>query len=395
MIVMRSAGSAGTDETQYKTMAKATKKKKKADQVFNNRKRRIFRNEIPVSEMVFGVVFLAMVMIVGAWFFTRYDDYDPAERDISMETLEADVVEDNLWRTPLEVWVEPGSAPSGGAMPAIDTGIFPPTILDGGWTMSSRVQEFTEENLYEKINGAADQYFKYGFRLAHFLSIKNADTGLEMYIEVYDMSEFKNALGIFAAQRGEDSVSERSGAFYYMTEAGALGIIGPYYFKLSGSENSKAAQDKALQMLDAMQDMPMDAEAAEDPLFAVMRDGMGVTFDAIAYEMKDVFQFSFAKDFWFATIDEEQGMRVFAHKSEDEETAAALFNQLVDAQLPDYELIDRTDDQAILKHKFLDEYFIAFYEGDTLTGVDGAADQDTMDQALDQLLGALADEQEG
>ncbi len=369
-------------------------KKKKKEPVFNQRKRKIFRNGIPVSEAIFGAIFVCFVVAMGVWFFAQEDAYDPSERDISMEILLEDVVEDNLWHTPLQRWTDPGAMGVGGAAAVIDTGIFPTEILDGGWQLSSRLQSFDESTLYEKINGGADQFFQYGFNVMHYVSLEDAASGLEMIVELYDMTNFRNAMGIFAAQRGSDeTVVQEGDAYFYLTQAGAMGIRDNYYFKLSGSENSEAAQNKAKQLLASFEELPAEANAT-DPIFVAFREALGVPFESIAFEKTDVFQFEFAKDFWFATVDKEQGMRLYAHEAATEDEAAELFNKLVDQNLPDYDLVERDEHQAILKHKFLGEYLITYYDGTLVAGVDGAKDIESADKPLDDLLGAIAYEQQ-
>ena len=54
--------------------------KKKKEKVFNDRKRKIFRNRISGGETAFGVVFILIVVMMGVWFASRKDKYDPARQ---------------------------------------------------------------------------------------------------------------------------------------------------------------------------------------------------------------------------------------------------------------------------------------------------------------------------
>ena len=140
---------------------------------------------------------------------------DPGERDISMEVMIAQQIEDHLWEPPLERWVEPGSRSAGGGAPAMDLGIFPAETIANGWDPTSRVEVFDGTDVYKKINGQETQYKAYGFQFLHFFAIENAEAGLEVNIELYDMGSFQNALGIFAAQRSSGSEVQRKGVRQY------------------------------------------------------------------------------------------------------------------------------------------------------------------------------------
>ena len=62
-------------------------RKKSKDKVFNDRSRKIFRHYFGASELAFGVFFILFTVAMGAWFVMQRDNYDPGERDISMELM--------------------------------------------------------------------------------------------------------------------------------------------------------------------------------------------------------------------------------------------------------------------------------------------------------------------
>jgi len=365
----------------------------KKERVFNQRKRRVFRTQIPTAEVVFGAVFVLIVIGMGWWFLAKRDDFDPTERDISMELMEEGSVQDTLYRTPLERWSDPSQAASASAA-TIDLGVFPPAVLDGGWTEATRVQEFDESNLYEKINGAAPQYFQYGFVRLHFVGVERAAEGLELNIELYDMGAFENALGIFAAQRDADQVlDERGNVHYYATTVGAIGVVGPYYFKLTGNEETPAVTDKANQILDTFSALP-GGDAKPPQAFTVLRDVLGIPFAGIWFEKSDVFQFQFATDFWFGKPDIGQDLRYYIHKAESDEAARTLFDQLLESNLYDYDEVLRTGDSVILNHKFLDTRLAMKRTGTLVFGFDGAPADLDAEQTLATLQEAFLSHEE-
>ncbi len=363
----------------------------KKERVFNQRKRRVFRTQIPTGEVVFGALFVLVVVGMGWWFLAKRNDFDPSERDISMELMEEGSVQDTLYRTPFERWTDPAQPASASA--AVDLGNFPTAILDGGWTASTRVQEFDESNLYEKIDGAAPQYFQFGFVKLHFVGLEHADD-LELNIELYDMGEFKNALGIFTAQRDADrTLDERGDVHYYATTVGAIGIIGPYYFKLTGNEENAAITDKAAQIIESFSGLP-GGDVPLPKAFTVFRDVLGIPFAGIWFEKNDVFQFQFAKDFWFGKPDIGGDLRYYVHEAESEEAARTLFDQLLENNLYDYDEVSHTDDSVILNHKFLKTRLAIKRSGTLVYGFDGAPADLDADKTLMTLQEAFQSDEE-
>lgn len=354
----------------------------RAERIFNNRPRKVFRKFIPKHEAMFGAGFLVFVGLMTWWFLAQRDAYDPAERDISMELMEAGSVEDTLYRTPLQHWVDPARAGLGGGTPLLDLGVFPPAILEGDWRPASRVQNFNVDNVYEKINGAAEQYIQFGFQYLHFVALKAPESDLEVNIELYDMGEFQNALGIFAEQRSSNApIQTVAASRFYDTETGALGIAGPYYFKIAGTEAVSAAVEKARQLAGVFGRMERAAAAVPEP-FRVFSERMKIPFDGIQYYANDVFQYGFARDFWFAQDLNHPEMRYYVHRAADAAAARALFDELVKNFLFDYSAVEQGGDGVLLKHQFLDEYLAVRLRGDAVYGVDAAPEPGVLAQAL-------------
>jgi len=363
------------------------------ERVFNNRARKVFRKRIPRSEITSGLFLLVLLILAGVWFASRKNAYDPAERDLSMEALVSSTVEDTLYRTPLQRWVEPGSVAAVGGPPSL--GVFPEGILYDGWRPSSGLREFDADTLYEKINGAAEQYIQFGFERLYFISLAKAGTEHDISVEMYDMGSFENALGIFAAQRDATRSTERLGpANYYPTEAGAVALLGPYYLKLFGTSNDTVIQQKAIQLVAALGPLA-EGEGSMPPAYSILADGLGLPFDAIAYEKTDVFQFSFAKDFWFGVPPEAPDARYFVHTAADEAAAADLLTKLIENNKYDYVVVIDGEEGVLMKHAFLETYMTLSRRGRHVFGVENAPDDAVAAACRDKLAGVLHGEAEG
>ena len=365
--------------------------KRNKDKIFNDRSRKIFRHYIGTSEVAFSLFFILFTIAMGAWFVMQRDNYDPGERDISMKVLIAQQVEDHLWEPPLELWFEPGSRPAGGAR-AIDLGIFPPQTLFGDWSPASRVKVFDDSNLYEKINGQDTQYKAFGFQFLHFISIEDTEKGLDVNIELYDMGSFQNALGIFAAQRSAGSQVQSEGkAFLYLTEAGALGIVDKYYFKFSGNEDSETIRNHALLVIKSFSE-GVSGSGDTPRAFMVLAQELGIDFQDIEYVMEDVFQYDFAKDFWFGSVSPDSTEKYFLHEAASEEDASELFDQIVEEHSYEYTLVSRDGDHVVMKHDFLETFFTLNQNGRFVFGIDGAPDEAHATKSLDALAAKLSEE---
>lgn len=72
-----------------------------------------------------------------------------------------------------------------------------------GWRPLTEVASYHAENLYEYIDGAADQFLDYGFRLLRTRDF--AVDSLKMTVDIYDMGSALNAFGIYQVERPPDA----------------------------------------------------------------------------------------------------------------------------------------------------------------------------------------------
>jgi hypothetical protein len=360
------------------------------ERTFNRRRRQLFRRRISGAE-----VLAALLGAVG-WVAAQRDAYDPAERDLSFAVLQAQSMEDRLYRRPLVAWVEPGSGPAGAAVPAPRLGAFPPAIVADGWRVSTRLQEFGPDNLYEKINGAAEQYLRFGFQRLHYVGLRREGGVEELSIELYDQGDFAGGLGIFSAQRDPTRPLRREGALtYYETAVGAIGVMGRWFFKVAGSTESPALQAKTRQLVAALATLPV-AEGEVPYGYRVLTERLGLPFGAVAYQSANAFQFAFAQDFWFGTIGDSTGGhqpasgRFFLHRAAGPAEAAELYERLLTEQRFDYDVLVEDEERAVLRHRFLKNHFALALAGPVVYGVENVMARADVEPALRRLEQALA-----
>jgi hypothetical protein len=353
--------------------------RKNNDKILNPLRRKILRRRFSTAELVFGPAFLIVLMLVGVWIVLQKDNYDPGERDIAFAQLQEDSVEDNLYRRPVELWIEPGTMVAGGE-PTVDLGILPRSLLADGWQLDGRLESYDAGNLYEKINGAAEQYLAYGFNELKYVTL--AQGGDFITLELYDQASFPNVLGLFSAQGGGTRKVEKEGdLFYFTTPAGAIGGYGNYYFKISASTDAGPAVEKAMSMVENLTSLPINAGSVPLP-YRLLTGPLNVAFEQIAYIRDNAFQYDFLNEFWFAPLDDGGDARIFLHQAGSADEAAAQFGSLVEEQAYEYELQVNEPERAVLQHEFLKTIFAVGRKGDLIYGVDGAGDPAAADAAL-------------
>ncbi|MCI0494627.1 hypothetical protein L0Z72_06435 [candidate division KSB1 bacterium] len=75
-----------------------------------------------------------------------------------------------------------------------------------GWQPEGEILTYNPENLYEYINGAADQFLDYGFQILQSQDFSKGD--LKITIDIYDMGESINAFGMYKTERPRDQEGE-------------------------------------------------------------------------------------------------------------------------------------------------------------------------------------------
>ena len=354
----------------------------KAGRVFNSFKRqKLQRKQISGADAVVGLALLAALTVAGLWVAWQKDNFDPGERDISIETLRAQSVKDTLYKTPLERWRDPALGAAPGAAATIDVAPFPAGVVSTGWRAADRVETFDPDNLYEKINGQAEQYLKFGFVRLDVLTIEHA-SGAAFDLFLYDQGSFANCLGLYQEQRGDKPVTRSGEVLYTPTALGGYGMVGRVFFHLIGTTPDEPVPTKTAQLVGQLDQLAGDAPT---PLpFAVLRD-MGAALDQVAYTPENVFQYGFLERFWFAAVEADAPTaQLFLHAAESAEEAAALAARLREEQAFEYEPAGE-----FLRHKYLKTFFSVAQAGNLLFGVSDYPSPDEARAALGRLIAAF------
>jgi hypothetical protein len=105
------------------------------------------------------------------------------------------------------------------------------------WKTDGKVLNFSKENLYEHIDGAAEFYLGYGFESLKVASWNN--NGVELTIEVYDHGDPLHAYGIYSIEKSAKAVTIPVGLEGYGDGATFNFVAGKYYVKMNGMQLDK------------------------------------------------------------------------------------------------------------------------------------------------------------
>lgn len=119
--------------------------------------------------------------------------------------------------------------------PSLDS--FPPKKgLPEGWALIEGPKTYTSKTLFNRINGQAELFFKYGFQKSIFTNYQDRkNPHHQVELDIYDMGTVLQAFGIFSRFREED----RSGGFgldSYLDDQSIFFYKGRYFVMLFATQ---------------------------------------------------------------------------------------------------------------------------------------------------------------
>jgi hypothetical protein len=105
--------------------------------------------------------------------------------------------------------------------------------LPGGAAAEGSPSFYTPDSLYQYIDGGADVYLLYNFRLLLHEDFKSGEA--ELTADIYDMGKTEDAFGMYAAERSPGYKFVTVGVEGYRSEGVLNFLQAHYYVKLAGS----------------------------------------------------------------------------------------------------------------------------------------------------------------
>ncbi len=102
-----------------------------------------------------------------------------------------------------------------------------------GWKIDSEPRTFTEGNLWEYINGAAESFILYGFTEVITADFTQESSDYQAVIDIYDMDSPLNAWGMYATECNADYDFKNIGVEGYIGGTALNFWKGQYYIKMT------------------------------------------------------------------------------------------------------------------------------------------------------------------
>jgi len=335
----------------------ASRASNKADRIFVQNGRRLYRRRFSASETRAGIVILLILAGIVAWVAWKGAHPDP-----TLFMLDIDL------------------AQSGAAVTA-DRGPVPTGLAVAGWS-EGEVSSFDPDNLYVKINGREGFYKSFGFEMLYFLSIvSDEDAQTAVDIELYDLGNPANAVGCYSGERSPGAKPEASASGLRHIDRNALYLTrGRYYLRAIGSEESP----EVLAQLTQLQNR-FEGELPGEPLpwgVTLFVAHMGMDPGRVGYAPENAFSFGFARDVYSATLDDDA--ELFVTPAAHEAAAGDLAAQFRDGFRQYGE-----DDGDFIRDRYLGTFASAAPSGAWVVGVRGATDREAARSAMERLAGVV------
>ena len=146
-------------------------------------------------------------------------------------------------------------SPAGTSLPSEDArlqSLLPESNEVSGWMRGEEIRFFDEENLYDLINGAMENFLIYGFEKVVTVDYENAEQPSPIVVEIYQMSDPRNTFGIYASERNQNSTFKQIGAEGYVGGTALNFWGGNYYVKMVVFQESEALQRDMEKLADAI-----------------------------------------------------------------------------------------------------------------------------------------------
>lgn len=126
-----------------------------------------------------------------------------------------------------------------------EKGILPASGFSPGWALAGPIKKFTGEDLFEYINGEAELYLQFGFKiLTAGLYLKDGHQNLGLAADVYEMGSDLEAFGIYANYRKPEADPGKVGTEGFVSPSQLMFCQGRYFVQLNASGDAR--QDRAV-----------------------------------------------------------------------------------------------------------------------------------------------------
>ena len=260
-------------------------------------------------------------------------------------------------------------------------------LTPDGWDLNEKVDFFTPDNLYQRINGRAELYLSYdviGMATATF--DRKGDIGDFIELSIFDMGSATNAFGIFSVERSSDEKDLELGRMGYLSGSNTYIWTSDYYITIVVSDTTEELTQLTKDMAGKVTDFLPDNGTPVWGLSAFPADNL--IPESIKYFKTDTLGLDFMQDTYTAKYRignqevtvflSRKAARVDAKKTVDRYLEYCRRYGLGSKQLTDKNLDFHICDMD-------GKFDVIFYAGRLVFGVVSAADRDTAVELISEL----------
>ena len=148
--------------------------------------------------------------------------------------------------------------------------VLPASGFSPGWALEGPIKKYTGEDLFEYINGEAELYVQFGFKiLTSGLYLKDGNEKLGITADVYELGSDLEAFGMYANYRKPEAEPVKAGAGGFVSPSQLMFYQGRYFVQLNAS--GSASQDQVVfQTLADMISRNLPASSQSPPELALL-----------------------------------------------------------------------------------------------------------------------------
>lgn len=191
--------------------------------------------------------------------------------------------------------------------------------------MIETARTFTSDNLWEYIDGAADNFLNYGFQRVITAEYKSKEKEAEFVVDIYKMEDVKNGYGIYASERAADVSLINVGDEGYYSGGSLMFWKDRYYIKMISYNDNEFTKQL---LTNAGNDIVKNigTSKADLPILSWLPEN-NIKKNTKRYLSKDIVGLEFLKDGYMAEYSEaDNNVRLYIIDCTEEHDPAEKLN---------------------------------------------------------------------
>ncbi len=195
-----------------------------------------------------------------------------------------------------------------------------------GWKVDVEKQVYDSNNLWNIIDGAADQFLEYSFVDLHIARYTNS-AGIDIKVELYRHSSILNAFGMYSQEKYADYHFLKIGTQGYIDQGILNFLDGVYYIKLSTIQTGGVVQN-ALQFIAGKVADNLKQENVLSKILQVF-PGQGKILNSEQYVAQNFLGYSFLKSAFTSSYKNITSFKMFIIENENNESSRSMLDKLI------------------------------------------------------------------